>query len=93
MTDGTNLRERAIKRLKERRDLRAHVLAYVLVNAALIGIWAVAGPPWFFWPAFPLLGWGIGLVFHALNYFFGTRITEEEIRREMQHIGGSSDAN
>jgi cyanate permease len=91
MTDGTDLRQQAIRRLKDRRDLQAHVLAYVLVNAALIGIWVVVGPAWLFWPAFPLLGWGIGLVFHAWNYFYGTRFTEEQIGREMQHLGGGSD--
>jgi uncharacterized membrane protein len=93
MTDGTDLRERALKRLKDKRDLQAHMLAYLLVNATLIGIWAVVGPAWLFWPVFPLLGWGIGLVFHAWNYFYGTRITEEEISREMQHLGGGGHAN
>jgi hypothetical protein len=93
VTDGIELRERAIKRLKDRRDLQTHVLAYVLVNAALIGVWFVVGPAWLFWPVFPLLGWGIGLAFHAWNYFYGTRITEEEINREMQHLSGRGHAN
>lgn len=88
MTDSSDLRDRAIKRVKERRDFQAHLLAYVLVNAVLVAVWAVVGPAWIFWPAFPLLGWGIGLVFHAWNYFFGGRITEEQIQREMHRLGG-----
>jgi len=31
----------AIKRLEERREFRTHVVTYVVVNAFLIGIWAV----------------------------------------------------
>jgi hypothetical protein len=41
---------------------------YVLVNAFLILIDIVTSPGdyWFFWP---LLGWGIGLVLHAVSVF------------------------
>lgn len=92
MMDGPDLREQAIERLKQRRDLQTHVLTYVLVNAVLVGIWMVIGPSSFFWPAFPLLGWGIGLVFHAWNYFYGSRVTEEEIQREMHRLGGRGGA-
>jgi hypothetical protein len=35
------LRERAIKRLKKRRDFSGHLLVYFLVNAFLVVIWAV----------------------------------------------------
>ena len=92
MMEAPDLREKAIKRLKDKRDLQAHLLAFVLVNAVLIAIWVVTGPAWLFWPAFALLGWGIGLVFHAWNYFYGSRMTEEEIQREMHHLGGSGSA-
>jgi hypothetical protein len=42
---------------------RAHLRVYLAVNLMLIAIWALsgAGP---FWPAWPLLGWGLGLVLH-----------------------------
>ncbi|GAA4122843.1 hypothetical protein GCM10022415_27300 [Knoellia locipacati] len=62
--DERELRERAVKRLQDKRALTAHVLAYVMVNVLLVGIWYSTGAG-FFWPVFPLLGWGIGLVFHA----------------------------
>lgn len=38
------LRDRAIKRLKKRRDFSAHLLVYVLVNAFLVVIWALTNP-------------------------------------------------
>jgi hypothetical protein len=52
------LREQAITRLRKRRDFRIHVRVYVIVNTMLVVIWVVTGG--FFWPIFPILGWGIG---------------------------------
>jgi 2TM domain len=33
------LRDRAVKRLKKRRDFYTHLLTYMLVNGFLVGIW------------------------------------------------------
>ena len=58
------LREQALKRLKDKRDLKADLLAYVLVNLLLVAIWYTTGSG-FFWPIFIILGWGIGIAFHV----------------------------
>ncbi|MGZ4736761.1 MAG: 2TM domain-containing protein, partial [Acidimicrobiia bacterium] len=47
--DESDLREQARKRLQKRRDFTAHVVTYVVVNAMLIGIWAISGAG-YFWP-------------------------------------------
>jgi hypothetical protein len=78
-------RERAIARLKKKSEFRAHLFAYVVVNGALVVIWAVTGAS-FFWPIFPMLGWGIGLIFHARDTYWGDEPTEDRIRREMEHM-------
>ena len=31
-------------------------------------------------------GWGIGLVFHARDVYWGDAFSEDQIRREMQHL-------
>lgn len=41
----------------------------MLVNSFLVAIWAFTGAN-FFWPAFSLMGWGIGLVFHARDTYW-----------------------
>jgi 2TM domain len=79
------LRNRAIAQLKKRRDFGAHLLAYVLVNAFLVGIWAFTGAG-FFWPVFPLFGWGIGVVFNARDVYWQTPPSEDRIRREMERM-------
>ncbi|WP_214401415.1 2TM domain-containing protein [Pseudonocardia lacus] len=40
----------------------------------------------FFWPVFPIFGWGIGLVAHGWEVFGRDRLTEERIRAEMDRL-------
>ena len=49
---------------RERRDVREHVRSYVLVMLLLVAIWALTGAG-YFWPVWPMLGWGIGVLSHA----------------------------
>jgi len=69
MIDERDLRERAIASLKKKREFGEHLLAYVLVNVFLVAIWAVTSDGTLFWPILPILGWGIGLVFHAWDVY------------------------
>ncbi|HEX6262660.1 MAG TPA: 2TM domain-containing protein [Actinomycetota bacterium] len=82
--DEEVLREQAVERLKRKRDFTAHLLAYVMVNTVLIVVWAMTGAA-FFWPIFPLAGWGVGLGFHAWDTF-SRPPSEERIREEMDHL-------
>lgn len=81
----TSLREQAIRRLKKKQDFRTHVFMYVAVNAFLVVIWAVTSEG-FFWPIFPILGWGIGLAANAWDVYGSKPPTEEEIRREEERL-------
>jgi uncharacterized membrane protein len=78
------LRAAAVKRLKDKRDLKAHLLAYVMVNLLFVAIWA-ATTAGFFWPVFPLFGWGIGLVFHAWDVY-SKPATPEQVAAEMDRL-------
>ena len=81
-----SLRTAAVTRLKKKREFYAHLVAYVLVNAFLIALWAITSPDSIFWPVFPMLGWGIGLVFHAFDTYSKPTFNEDRIRREMDRI-------
>ena len=76
-------RDRAVQRLKKRRDFRAHLLVYVLVNGFLVVIWAITGSG-YFWPVFPIAAWGIGLVLNAWDVYWRQEITEQDIEHEME---------
>jgi uncharacterized ion transporter superfamily protein YfcC len=80
-----SVRDRAVKRLKKKRDLRAHLLVYLMVNTFIVVIWAVTSAG-FFWPIFPMVGWGIGLVMNAWDVWHGEEFTEEEIKHEISRL-------
>ena len=74
-----------MQQLRKRRDFRGHILIYVLVNAFLVVIWAVTDFHGFFWPIFPIGGWGIAVVMNAWDVYWRREITEQDIQREMRH--------
>ena len=78
-----DLRGRAIRRLRKKRDFHAHLLIYALVNAFLVVIWALTGAH-FFWPVIPAVGWGIGVVMNAWDVYRPEEPSEDRIRREME---------
>ncbi|HZA78134.1 MAG TPA: 2TM domain-containing protein [Acidimicrobiales bacterium] len=81
-TSTVSERELVRKRLQTRRDFGSHVVAYVVINAFLVGIWAFTGAG-YFWPAWVLGGWGAGLVLHAWDAFLHRPITEADIDAEL----------
>ncbi len=80
------LRDRAVAQLKKQRDFRGHLLVYVLVNSFLVLIWAMTGRHGFFWPVFPIVGWGIGVIMNAWDVYGRREITEDDVQREMEHL-------
>ncbi len=87
MTAIDHRREAAIERLREKRDYRRHVAVYVLVNLLLVVIWAASGGG-YFWPVWPIAGWGFGLAIKGYTvYFQEADITEDEIQAEMDRQG------
>ncbi|MBA3420988.1 MAG: 2TM domain-containing protein [Thermoleophilaceae bacterium] len=40
---------------------------YAAVNLLLIVVWAISGAG-YFWPVWPLLGWGLGLAKHHMRH-------------------------
>jgi hypothetical protein len=66
--------------------LGRHLLVYFLVNAFLVVIWALTDVHGFFWPVFPIVGWGIGVVMNAWDVFRNEELGEEQIRREVERL-------
>lgn len=74
----------AIDRIRAKRGFYWHFGIYLIVNAALVLIWALTWTG-YFWPAWVILGWGIGVLSHGLVVFVGSRpITEGQIEREIK---------
>ena len=85
--DEADLRQLAVEQLRKKRDLQAHLIAYLLVNAFLNAIWLLTNAGGFYWPMFPLFGWGIGVAFHVWDVYAPVEPAESRIQREMKHLG------
>ncbi len=75
--------ERARKRVARKRKLQGDLAAYVVINAFLIGVWAVTGFG-YFWPGWVEAGWGVLLSLDAWNVYYRKPITEDDIERELR---------
>jgi hypothetical protein len=77
-------RDRALRRLKKRREFQGHLLAYLLFNSCVVMVWFVTGGHGFFWPVFPIAFWGFGVAMNAWEVFHAADFSEAEIQREMR---------
>jgi hypothetical protein len=82
--------QNAKKRVNEIKGFYTHLGVYVLINAMLFLIDITVSPDtlWFYWPLF---GWGIGLVLHALRVYgfgrwFGSNWEEKKIQEIMDEV-------
>ena len=77
---------KAKERVTELRDFYRHLGVYVIVNLGLFFINMTVSPEvlWFIWP---LMGWGIAIVVHAVRVFVerpGSSWEEKKIAELMQ---------
>ena len=82
--------EKAKKRVEEIKGFYSHLIVYVVVNIGLffLNLFTSPGFWWFYWP---LLGWGIGLFFHAMGVFVfskfpGKQWEERKIKEVMNKM-------
>jgi hypothetical protein len=59
---------------------------YAMVNTFIVVIWLLTDPHGFFWPVFPMVGWGIGVVMNAWDEFKGYEFDEGQIRRGVERL-------
>jgi hypothetical protein len=83
VTRPSREREQARKRLEARQSFHANAISYVVVNLFLVAIWALTGMG-YFWPAWVIVGWGIGLFFHAWDVYWKRTITESDVDEELR---------
>lgn len=94
--DDQDLRQEAEKRVEAKMGFRNNLISYTVVNTIIFIIWlvtALLGATWFPWFIFPLVGWGIGLGFHAWEvYGEGSKMQESMVQKEIEKMkAGKSD--
>jgi len=81
------VRQLAESRVARKKGFFVHLLVYIVVNAFIVVIWAItasASGVWFPWFAFPLAGWGVGLLFHCMGVFVFPKGGSDWERREIE---------
>lgn len=80
--------ERAMKRVEDIKGFYGNLGSYIVVNIGLMILNLVTTPEhlWFYWP---MIGWGIGVVFHGMkvfNYFpfFGKEWEEKKLKQLLE---------
>jgi hypothetical protein len=78
-------RQAALVRLKKRRDFQNHLVAFVVINAAVWVIWATTGAG-YPWPAWLTGIWGIGLLLNAWEVYLRRPITDADVEHEIERL-------
>jgi hypothetical protein len=82
-------REAARKRVEAKRGLLQTAVAFVIIWAILIVIWAVTDSG-SFWPVWPILGMSVALAFQAWNVYGNKPVTEADVDRELHRDQGDA---
>jgi hypothetical protein len=64
---------RAARRAAARRGVQVHLAGYLAMVVIVLTVWLAVGltaGAWYFWPIWPILGAGIGLLSHAIPVRF-----------------------
>jgi 2TM domain len=79
---------KAKQRVEDLKGFYGNLVSYILVNIFLVFINLKYSPNelWFFWP---MLGWGIGVFFHAMKVFnffpfFGKEWEEKKMKEYIE---------
>jgi hypothetical protein len=65
----------AARRKAARRGVQIHLAAYLAMVVIVLSVWLMVGltaGAWYFWPIWPILGAGIGVLGHALPIKFAS---------------------
>jgi hypothetical protein len=74
----------ARKRIDRRRNLQGGLVAYFVINAFLVAVWALTGAG-YFWPGWIIGGWGIGMLLGLWDYLRGP-VTDADIDNELRRM-------
>lgn len=73
------------KMAKKRAAFKWSLVSYMFVNAFLIAIWyfSLDDDDTYFWPVWPMLGWGLGIAFQYFDAYHDNKVftAEEEYEK------------
>ena len=90
--------QKAKERVGDLKSFYFSLLFYILINSGLIYIWYNYSNHDFQWFWFPLIGWGIGILFKGLaaydiNFIFGKKWEKRKIKEFLEKENHSLDSS
>lgn len=87
LSDEKKAEREARERVTEIKAFYTHLAVFMVVHAALVGIYLLSGGG-HFWPLYSFFGWGIGLASHAATTFdmfgmYGKNWEDQKVREIM----------
>ncbi|PKP20191.1 MAG: histidine kinase [Bacteroidetes bacterium HGW-Bacteroidetes-21] len=69
--------KKAKERIGEIKSFYVHLITYTIVNVAMV-IYNLIVTPQVLWFVWPMMGWGIGILVHALSVFLKGRLFSKD---------------
>jgi hypothetical protein len=69
---------------KKRAAFKWSLVSYLVINAFFVALWYfTSGPYSYFWPIWPMLGWGLGIAFQYFGAYHCDKVftVEEEYEK------------
>jgi hypothetical protein len=89
---GDSIRDQALAQLKRKREFKASLVVFVVINLLLWLIWLISddrgnanGVPW---PLWVTVFWGFGMLIGAWNVYGQQPISDADLEEEMRKIRG-----
>ena len=79
----------AKRRVIMKKAMQWHAIVFLLINALLCAIYYLATPNGYFWPIWSIVGWGAGVVIHAIVpgvALSSTRNKQSSVEKEYQML-------
>jgi len=89
MTDK-ELYKQAKKRVEAKRSVTIHFMTYVIIMVFLTAIYWVTDTGGYFWPIWPMMGWGVGVAIHAATVFASLKNFDSEVEKEFIKLKATS---
>jgi hypothetical protein len=92
--DQNEMLKLAKRRVFMKKSILWHIVLYLAVNAFLIVIYYFTMRGGYFWPLWPIVGWGLGLTAHIIIVGFmlnSSKGKDDAVTREYRRLMDDSD--
>jgi len=79
----------AKRRVFLKRTIKWHTIIFLIINVLLCAIYYFTTPNGYFWPLWSIIGWGAGLIIHAVvigQALSSTRNKQNSVEKEYEML-------